>query len=426
MSARLLGLGFGCDMGTPCRKLVLLKLIDACDDDGTRIFPAVATIARAAQCSARQVQRELSRFVDVGLLAIVREGGMGPGSTREYRLNVAMLRAIEAEGWDAVTTGAPNGKGDTVSPLDEGGKGDTGDTERVTPATDKGDTACHPTPPYPSKYPSGRAEAREREGSIEEDGKEDSTDKADVPGTAAFEKRVMRFCSGKGYLAGPWKDWDTSSPGWIARQFAALTAEERQEAERWRDAYLFDIAARGKTPTVVGNFFKGKVWTGLDPALLQRLEQRRSEHMAPDDRSLPDGWAASTGPVGMAWLFAGLLQGAPGGYRPKAGVWLENDLRLKWPSVHRWKAAQQTKGGTLFGEQWHALKQAMEAVPADSDVHAAWRTLFVERGWPWLSCFDGARVLWAPQGGPAGLSAFEAAILGEGQGDDGGRREAAE
>lgn len=51
MSAFLLGIGFRADMGTCARKLVLLKLMDACEDDGTRIFPAIATIARAAQCS---------------------------------------------------------------------------------------------------------------------------------------------------------------------------------------------------------------------------------------------------------------------------------------------------------------------------------------------------------------------------------------
>ena len=59
MSAFLLGTGFRADMGTCIRKLVLLKLIDACEDDGSRIFPAIATVARAAQCSDRQVQREI-------------------------------------------------------------------------------------------------------------------------------------------------------------------------------------------------------------------------------------------------------------------------------------------------------------------------------------------------------------------------------
>lgn len=204
MSAYLLGIGFRADMGTPTRKLVLLKLIDACEDDGTRIFPAVSTIARAAQCSTRQVQRELSRFVEQGLLQVVREGGKGPRSTTEYTLRLDVLASIAEAGWEGFCKEA--NKGDTVSPLaetsgGEGGtpdreqttgveggtpdrdqatadreekprgveggtpdreanKGDTGDTIRVTPATDKGDTACHPTPYYPSKDPSTSARAQ--------------------------------------------------------------------------------------------------------------------------------------------------------------------------------------------------------------------------------------------------------------------------
>lgn len=162
MSAKLLGIGFSCDMGTPCRKLILLKLIDACEDDGSRIYPAVATIARAAQCSPRQVQRELAGFVDIGLLAIVREGGKGPGSTTEYRMDLALLRRLEDHGWRAVVAEiagpADEGKGDTESPL----KGDNG-APRVTPATEKGDSWSRTTPYDPSIDPSAAADARARD-----------------------------------------------------------------------------------------------------------------------------------------------------------------------------------------------------------------------------------------------------------------------
>ena len=152
MSAKLLGIGFACDMESPQRKLVLLKLIDACNDDGTKIFPAVKTIARAAQCSERQVQRELAAFVQAGLLTIVDFGGRGPGSTREYRMSMEVLRRIESDGWSAVY------KGDTESPSED--KGDRGDQIRVTGATSKGDTACRPTPYDPSIDPSKKHSAR--------------------------------------------------------------------------------------------------------------------------------------------------------------------------------------------------------------------------------------------------------------------------
>jgi hypothetical protein len=178
MSAFLLGIGFRADMGTCARKLVLLKLIDACEDDGTRIFPANATIARAAQCSTRQVQRELQTFRDIGLLRLVKEGGKGPRSTNEYALDLDLLQRLGREGWVAVVDGA---KGDTMSPLEEGEKGDIGDAERVTPATNKGDIACHPTPPEPSSDPSEEREcARAVEISV-------------VP--SKFEKRVKNIAA---------------------------------------------------------------------------------------------------------------------------------------------------------------------------------------------------------------------------------------
>ncbi|MEK9754808.1 MAG: helix-turn-helix domain-containing protein [Rhodospirillaceae bacterium] len=145
MSARLLGVGFSCNMGTAGRKLILLKLIDACDDDGSNIYPSVSTIATAAQCSARQVQRELAGFCRVGLLSVVASGGRGPGSTTHYQLDVARLHELAAHGWAALFGAAA--KGDRVSPLE----GDTAAATRVTAETNKGDKLSHPTPYNPSR-----------------------------------------------------------------------------------------------------------------------------------------------------------------------------------------------------------------------------------------------------------------------------------
>ena len=87
MSAALLGMAFRCDMGSHVAKLVLLKLVDAAEDDGTSIYPAIATIARAAQAHERTVQRVLRLFQAKGLLRLVRQGGGGPGNTSEYTLD---------------------------------------------------------------------------------------------------------------------------------------------------------------------------------------------------------------------------------------------------------------------------------------------------------------------------------------------------
>lgn len=437
MSAFLLGVGFRADMGTCARKLVLLKLIDACEDDGSRIFPAIATIARAAQCSARQVQRELLAFREVGLIRLVKEGGKGPRSTNEYAMDIDLLNRLGKEGWDVVTgesSGAVSDeqgeelkdgdhqKGDTMSPLAEPEKGDTGDTKRVTPATAKGDKLCHPTPPYPSREPSVEREARARErteeppiaepdeapvddqrgeeqsaeGQPAEDQPAEDQPAEDQPGRAAFDKRVMRFCSGRGFLAGPWPDWDIGgSPDWIARQFAALSSTERREAERWRDAYLLDVADRRKAPIAPGNWLRGKVWTGLEPALLERAEKRRQGSLPPEERARPDGWAKFLGPVGMARFFALLIEGEGQGRRvsrltPRA------DLQRQWPALLTFCDLLRQKGGAVFGPRWHALAGAMEPAPAGTELAARWKAEFEARGWLWLDEFDRLKVVFCP------------------------------
>lgn len=167
MSAELLGLAFKAQMGSHVRKLVLLKLVDAAEDDGTSIWPAVATIAKAAESHARTVQKVISLFREVGLLQVVSQGGAGPGDTTEYRLDVPMLRRIRDEGWDAVTSGAgdaENGsKGGLTPPLDDAEKGGLRpplDAERVASDSNKGESQAT----QPLQDPSVERERREREG----------------------------------------------------------------------------------------------------------------------------------------------------------------------------------------------------------------------------------------------------------------------
>ena len=441
MSASLLGLGFRADMGTCIRKLVLLKLVDACEEDGTRIFPAIATVARAAQCSERQVQREIRAFVEAGLLRLVREGGKGPRSTNEYALDIDMLMRLAREGWNGVV-GRPAGacevtsegaceaagdaeKGDTESPL-LGEKGDSGDALRVTPETPKGDTWSHPTPPDPSIDPSSRESAREP------DGQERPDEPGERPGTAAFQKRVTRFLTGSGFRAGVWRDWDTQgSLDWVARQFARLSAEERAEAERWRDPYLLDIAARRKAPQPPGVWLRDRVWTALDPALLDRAEKRRTVGLSAEERAMPDGWGKCLGPVGMAWLFAVLLSGPKDPFAAEAAAKMPTDMRLRaaWPEILSFRQHQRQTGGVVFGDRWHALRSEMEPVPKGSAMMARWQEAFAARGWPWLPEFVGPDVMWCPRDGPDGLEAFRDAVTRngrrEGSGDDGGGQEAA-
>lgn len=137
MSSKLLGDAFDADIKPIAYKVVLLKLVDAARDDGTKIWPSVKTIAKAAGVSERHTKRVLHGFVSVGLLRVTQIGGKGRGDTTEYSLDLATLRRLGTS--HSVTfvngTGTFEKKGDMVSEPEK----------RVTPEAVKGDTS-HPQP----------------------------------------------------------------------------------------------------------------------------------------------------------------------------------------------------------------------------------------------------------------------------------------
>ncbi|MBZ8133244.1 helix-turn-helix domain-containing protein [Afifella sp. IM 167] len=261
MSAYLLGAAFRARMGTHCRKLVLLKLVDAAEDDGSRIYPAVATIATAAEASTRQVQRVLQAFVEIGLIRQVRAGGRGPGDSAEYAMDLDVLHRLAREGWEGLSGAGEAGqtapeaagnKGDTMSPLEKGDieKGDTGDTQRVTPATDKGDSICHPTPPDPSLDPSIERERASAHAPAPADG---GGGGGAPESDSAFQALLAR--------------WPTSPVDDHKRAFAAwqaLSAEERKAAFAGVPAYLGFARNMARQRTcAIGTYLAEKRWERL-------------------------------------------------------------------------------------------------------------------------------------------------------------------
>lgn len=230
MSAALLGLAFQAEAPSPTAKLILLKLVDCCRDDGKQIFPSKASVARAAQCTERHVQSILAEFCAVGLLRMVRPGGKGPGSTALYEMSIETLRRLADKGWKAVAgeaagrqTHAPDaeqdvGEGDDApeskvelsSPLDEA---------RENPATAKGEPRF--SQPLKETLKPEREDARER-------GQDPSPD-GDAPdaGHAADAE------DGGATLAEFRKLWPTTLADDNARvesAWAALPFEERRPA----------------------------------------------------------------------------------------------------------------------------------------------------------------------------------------------------
>lgn len=394
MSAFLLGIGFRADMGTCARKLVLLKLIDACEDDGSRIFPAIATIARAAQCSTRQVQRELQAFRDIGLIRLVREGGKGPRSTNEYALDLDVLHHLGKDGWASVSS---ESKGDTVSPLKEAAKGDTGDTVRVTPETDKGDIACHPTPTDPSLDPSIEREARARE--------------------AEDRKVVERWLK---RVHPKWPSFVADSGSTALRAAMTLTEEERETAaDRMADYITAEKAHGGRCAFAV--YLSEKRWERLPPKAAAPVLPAYAPAFGPVWGAIVLRDLLTVPPVVSplkAWEERAIEAGTLDRERTERG----NRARTGWPRVNAMYQSASNGRGVQFGDTEVALGAMTEFVVLDSPLWRMWQMEFELRGWPWLPA--PGRGAYLPDGGPAGLEVFEAAIRGKQ--DDGDEREAAE
>lgn len=106
-------------------KFVALALADWADDDGTRIYPSQAVVARKVGKDARSVRRSFKKLIDRGVLVPVAGQGGGRGVTVHYRMDATALpKADETSTYQGVNP-------DTDAPI----PGRFG-TETRTPASD--------------------------------------------------------------------------------------------------------------------------------------------------------------------------------------------------------------------------------------------------------------------------------------------------
>lgn len=230
--------------------------------------------------------------------------------------------------------------------------------------------------------------------------------------TAAFEKRVIRFLNGVGYDTGIWPKWDHKTTlNWIKDRFAGLTPSERTEAERWRDAYLQDAIDRKVKPHPAGVFFRDRLWNALNPEILLRYEAVRAQEVR-SDATKPDGWAAGYGPVGMARMFALLLDGPADAELAKNQFLPRVMLAKAWPALTRFREIQQQRNGTIFPQIWHSVAEFMEPLPQGTAMLMVWKNEFKQRAWPWPAEFDRMQVVYCPRGGPDALEELQALLRG--------------
>ncbi len=94
MSVRVMSLVWDNFRRGGTEKLAMLALADWCNDTGGSLHPSVAALAKKICCSESQARRILHGFIREGLLTVVgNETGGAPGTTRQYELDIAMLRA---------------------------------------------------------------------------------------------------------------------------------------------------------------------------------------------------------------------------------------------------------------------------------------------------------------------------------------------
>lgn len=389
---------------------------------GEGCFPSQQQLMEYSGLDKKTIIKHTKIAVDAGFLGVRQHGFRGQKWKRlEYvaRWPERGLTGGDAAYWREQEGGGcrpPPSETEVVDAIPEGGG-----TQGV-----KVVEQVHQDKTSPGNFPKTSPSEREARKRGREDSQPEATSPEDTPGRAAFQNRVRRLCTGQGFIAGPWPYWDKgASFGWIEKQFAKLSPQERAEAERWRDAYLLNVADRKIPPSDVmgiGNFFLDRRWTTLDPTLLERVEKLREGRLPPEERARSDGWVKGMGPVGMARIFAALLDGPADAQAAAAAAGLfvpDATLRKAWPLVHQLKELQRQKGGFVLGERWHALKSAMEPVPKDTEMLARWKDAFRERGWPWLAVFDRLEVVHCPKGGPERLQEFEAAVKEQEQGYDG-------
>lgn len=80
--------------GSGSELLMMLALADWSDEEGGRIYPSMVTLAKRCRISKSQAQRLIRGLEEKGYVAVIgNHHGGAPGTTRQYRLNVARIRA---------------------------------------------------------------------------------------------------------------------------------------------------------------------------------------------------------------------------------------------------------------------------------------------------------------------------------------------
>ena len=136
--------------------LLALALADHAHDDGTHIFPSIASLAVKSRQSERSVQYQLRKMEQSGWLELVNAGGgrmsgyKSGGRPREYRISPSWIKGEELSAPNDGDASGSDSKGANSAPFEKGAtqgrKGCKTAQKRVQPSVEKGATAIAPEP----------------------------------------------------------------------------------------------------------------------------------------------------------------------------------------------------------------------------------------------------------------------------------------
>lgn len=360
MSAALLGLALKAKLHSQTRKMVLIKLVDCCHEDGTRIYPSLATIAEDAECSVATARRVMQMFCRVGLLRKVKDGGSGAKSTNHYEMDVEMLaRLRRPELWPAMEAAAVHQPlSDSDDEDDDAAPPETVGPEATEVVSNKGITVQgyhgDTLPNRPEGYHQGDTQPLSRNLSYEREGvgagaSEPASEGEPAPDgqTPSFEDFLEAYPHAKGdnrvQLRSAWE---------------AMPFDQRRAAIDGIGAYAAERKAGGLKSRLSGpQYLAGRCWIGLE----KQAAQRQATQAAGAPVSI-SGWSKDW------WLL--LLDRLAAGRNP--GFWVQQAEAHKPLSA---SGADIATAGKRIGE--------LHAYRCDGPEIEAWR--------PWLAA-RGARI----------------------------------
>lgn len=217
--------------------IVALALADICDDHGRGIYPSIEYAAWKSNLSERTVQRVISKFVNAGILEIVR----GPGRSRptEYRMMLDSIlikpdwiaKADRDQDAESPSESACEATQDDHIPgPDDGMAEDAKAADRAEPQPEKKGDSLSPFPGEPAEKLSTKGDSRGTKG----DSRGIKGDRACHPNRLSHEPRERTALSNSIFRCPPGFKISDELRVEISRGLSLTPAEIDKEIDKFR------------------------------------------------------------------------------------------------------------------------------------------------------------------------------------------------